>query len=272
MPQRKSEKGDGNETQSENDFSKFSNEMRTMFKDFEQRIGTRLKKLDDKFTGIFNELREDINAVKTDMEEVKADVQNMKSQVEDIEQSLEYQAGRADDIEKEQEEKLARMNSEFDDKLESLNKKLMMLEKHDRKYNLIFHGITEEQGEKLYNKMRGFFLHSLKIEEERVKKIHFSNGHRLPSDHDGPRPVIMRFVSYEDRELVLSKAFNLAKTGMRILTDLPVPMKKERQRLAKIAYGIRQKENLKTRIRDTGLDMILEVRKDDSTRWAPRKV
>ena len=104
------------------------------------------------------------------------------------------------------------------------------------------------------------------------KKIHFSNDHRLPSDHDGPRPVIMRFVSYEDRELVLSKAFNLAKTGMRILTDLPVPMKKERQRLAKVAYGIRRDEHLKTRIRDTGLDMILDVTKDDTVMWAQRKV
>lgn len=271
MPQKRSEKSESAEAQCD-DFCKFSNDMRGMFKEFEQKIGSRLKRIDDKFTDIFNELKEEINGVKSDLSEVKSDVQNIKSQVDDIEQSLEYQAGRVDDVEKEQEDKLAKINSEVNEKVESLNKKLMMLEKHDRKYNLIFHGVTEEQGEKLYNKMRGFFLHSLKIEEERVKKIHFSNGHRLPSDHDGPRPIIMRFVSYEDRELVLSKAFTLAKTGMRILTDLPVPMKKERQRLAKIAYGIRQKENLKTRIRDVGLDMVLEVRKDDTVRWAPRKV
>ena len=270
MPQRKSEKSE--EGQSDTDFSKFTNDIRGMFKEFEQKIGVRLKKLDEKFTGIFNELREDINEVKSDLTEVKSDVQNIKSQVEDIEQSMEYQASKVEDLEKEQEEKLAKVNCDLQEKIESLNKMLMMLEKHDRKYNLIFHGVAEEQGEKLYNKMRGFFLHSLKIEEEKVKKIHFSNGHRLPSDHDGPRPVIMRFVSYEDRELVLSKAFNLAKTGMRILTDLPVPMKKERQRLAKVAYGIRRDEHLKTRIRDTGLDMILEVRKDDTVMWAQRKV
>lgn len=232
----------------------------------------RLKKLDEKFTGIFNELREDINEVKSDLTEVKSDVQNIKSQVEDIEQSMEYQASKVEDLAKEQEEKLAKVNCDLQEKIESLNTKLMMLEKHDRKYNLIFYEVAEEQGEKLYNKMRGFFLHSLKIEEEKVKKIHFSNGHRLPTDHDGPRPVIMRYVSYEDRELVLSQAFNLAKTGMRILTDLPVPMKKERQRLAKVAYGIRRDEHLKTRIRETGLDMILEMREDDTVMWAQRKV
>ena len=155
MPQRKSEKSE--EGQSDTDFSKFTNDIRGMFKEFEQKIGVRLKKLDEKFTGIFSELREDINEVKSDLTEVKSDVQNIKSQVEDIEQSMEYQASKVEDLEKEQEEKLAKVNFDLQEKIESLNKKLMMLEKHDRKYNLIFHGVAEEQGEKLYNKMRAFF-------------------------------------------------------------------------------------------------------------------
>lgn len=82
----------------------------------------------------------------------------------------------------------------------------------------------------------------------------------------------MRFCHYEDREIIMSNAYKLAGTGKRIMTDLPVIMKDERARLAKEAYGIRNNENLKTRIRDVGLNMVLEVRKDETEKWRIRKV
>ena len=87
-----------------------------------------------------------------------------------------------------------------------------------------------------------------------------------------PKPILMRFVYYEDRDYVLSKSHHLAKSARRILTDLPKTMRDERARHAKQAYQIRQKEALKTRIRELGLDIILEVRKYDTDKWVQRKV
>lgn len=269
MPPKKSESSD---SQSETEFSKFSNEMRSLFHTFEQKIITKLRKIDDKFASIFNELKDDLNAVKEEMSEIRTDVQNIKTQVDSFEESLNYHEEKVNDLEKKQEEKRAQMEKEMTEKLDGMKKNLMMQEKHDRKYNLIFHGVTEEKGEKLYDKMRNFFIRYLKVEEERVQKIVFSNGHRLPSYSERARPVIMRFTAYEDRELILSKAYNLAGTDKRVLTDLPVPMKIERQRIAKAAYGIRQKERLQTRIKDKGLEVVLEVRKDNTDRWVKRKV
>ena len=74
----------------------------------------------------------------------------------------------------------------------------------------------------------------------------------------------MRFAAYEDRELVLANAYKLAGTKRKILSDLPVVMKKERGRLASEAYKIRHDEELQTRIKDKGLDVYLEVRKESS--------
>ena len=48
----------------------------------------------------------------------------------------------------------------------------MLLEKQDRKYNLLFYGIPEEPGEKLYDKMRGYFVNDLGIDAERAQKIY----------------------------------------------------------------------------------------------------
>ena len=120
--------------------------------------------------------------------------------------------------------------------------------------------------------MRCFFVTDLGIDEERAQNIHFVHGHRYPTESNGPNPVILRFSCYDDRELILSCAKKLLKTGKRILTDLPVSMKRERGRIAKIAYNIRKSEKLQARIKKRGLDLYLEVRKDGHDRWVKRNI
>ena len=91
----------------------------------------------------------------------------------------------------------------------------------------------------------------------------------------GPKPIILRFTSFEDREPVLSKAYLYAGMKKRVLVDLPEDMKKERNRLATKACEIRHSEKMKTRIRDKGLGMILEVKPKDpgpEDKWVKRVV
>lgn len=254
-------------------FSQFAKELKAMIKESEQNINSRLKKVEEKFAGIYNKLREDVEEIKEEVSDLKSQVEDVKAQSDGVERSMSFHAAKVDDIEKEQNEKRSQLEESLTEKIKDLNNKLLLLEKHDRKYNLLFNGIEEEQAEKLYDKMRRFFVSNLHIDENRAERIYFSNGHRLPvaAKFIGPKPVIMRFTNYEDRELILSQAFNLAGSNKSIHTDLPVVMKKERQRLAKCAYDIRQKEALKTRIRDKGLEMILEVRKDNHEKWVERK-
>ena len=71
---------------------------------------------------------------------------------------------------------------------------------------------------------------------------------------------------------MLANAHKLAGSKRRILPDLPVVMKKERGRLAKEAYQIRKTEKLHTRIRDKGLEVYLEVRKEKTDSWVKRHV
>lgn len=146
----------------------------------------------------------------------------------------------------------------------------MLQEKQDRKYNLLFYGIPEEQDENLDDKLKTLFLDDLGLDYDRVNNMYFVHSHRMPSKSPGPKPVILRFCQYQDRDLVLSKSYKLAGSKRRIISDLPVIMKAERARLAKIAYKIRKDEKLKTRIKDKGLDVYLEVRKDDKDQWIRR--
>ena len=122
--------------------------MKAMFKESDQKMVKRVDGMDKKFRGILDEIKEELKGMKEGVVGVNKEIQNVTSQTDEVEKSIEYHAGKVDQVEKE-EEKRARMNSDINKKLQALENKLMMLEKHDRKFILIFHGIAEERVERL---------------------------------------------------------------------------------------------------------------------------
>ena len=253
-------------------FDRFQNEIRGLFKKLDDSIDEKINNLNDKFTSRFDDLKVEIGALKTEIEGNTSDIVSINKTLRQHENSIEFHANQTIEADEKRKNEMKMLEKSVDEKIKLLDQKLMLLEKQDRKYNLLFYGIPEEAEEKLYDKMRRFFVTDLGIEEEKAQSIHFVNGHRYPTKSGGPNPIILRFTCWDDRELVLSQAKNLLNTRKRILTDLPVQMKLERDRLAKAAYKIRKEENLQTRIRDKGLDLYLEVRKEKKGKWVRREL
>lgn len=254
------------------EFGKFRNEMKALFVEMDGKISGRIESLDKKFSGMFKEFGEELASLKNEVIKAESKVGEVSDKVEGMERSLEFQAQTIEQSEIKLTEKLEKASSDLDTKIKAMNQKLKLLEKQDRKYNLLFYGVAEERSENLFEKIRPLCKEDLEIHAETVDNMYFAHGHRIPSErNEGPKPIIIRFCSYQDRELVLSRAYKLAGSRRRILSDLPVDMKKERGRLAKAAYDIRQNEKLQTRIRDKGLDVFLEVRKSRDDLWAKRE-
>ena len=109
--------------------------------------------------------------------------------------------------------------------------------------------------------------------------------HAGQGERRGPDPLIVRFGSMYDRDLVLQhyqqkqrqqtaaarenqeEAQN--RLPFRILIDLPPILKQRRFELEKCAYTLRKEENQSTRIRLVGIEVILEKReKGSSSAWA----
>lgn len=252
------------------EFTAFQEELRTMLMSMEERMSKRFEQIDSKFTGIFNGLKAEISSLRADVTETKSQVDMIETKVKDMEESIDFNAVTVREVEKGQEDKLAAAEQRLEEKIKELDNKLLLLEKHDRKYNLLFYGVSEEQNENVIDTLRELFKNDLEIGEDRVNSMYFISGHRIPSESNGPKPIILRFSSSEDKDLVLSKSYKLAGSKRRILVDLPLPMKKERARLAREAYKIRQHEHLQTRIREKGLDVILQVRRDEHSHWVKR--
>lgn len=257
----------------EKEFSKFREEMKALFREQDNMISNKLQKLNDKFTKIFEDCKEEIAGFKEEVSETKEKVLAVSQKVADIEESLDFQSKTITENETKRETELKQAEERLNEKIEKLNRKLMMLEKHDRKYNLLFYGFKEDKSENIYEVTRNLFVEELGIDPERVRDMYFANGHRIKAESTtGPRPFIIRFTSYEDRELVLSQAYKLGGKRKRITTDLPVKMKRERGKLVKEAYKIRKEEELQTRIRDKELNVVLEVRKEKEDKWEIREI
>ena len=254
--------------------------MSNMLKESETRMSDKLNKIENNFSvkieGLRKEMKSEMNEIKEEIENTKSvvneEVSTMKETVSDMEKSVQDNSDRMLDIEKSQEEKIEAATAKLDVKIEELDTKLKLLEKQDRKYNLLFYGFTEEAGEDVYNVVRQSLITDLKLDEERVRNMYFAAGHRVPTKAAGPKPIIIRCTSLEDRELILSQSKNYGGLRKRVVVDWPKDMKEERSRLAKIAYEIRKSEDKHTRIKDKGLDVILEVRNNASDKWVKRVV
>lgn len=258
------------------DFDGLRADMQKMFNNLDTKLTDKIDKLDQKFTGMFDNFGKELASLREELTESKTSIQKVETKVVEIETSLDFQYEKITENEAKQKEELDKTKTELDEKIEKLNMKLLTLEKQDRKYNLIFYGFPEVPSENVIESLKLVFAKDLEIDPFRVDRMNFNHGHRMPSETTGaPKPIILRFASYADRDLVLSKSYKLAGSRRRIVTDLPITMKKERNRLATEAYKIRKGlkgEKLKTRIREKGLSVYLQVRKTDTDTWVRRDI
>ncbi len=83
----------------------------------------------------------------------------------------------------------------------SLKKELIRSENYSKNQNVKFFGIPESQGETVHM-LIDIFHRVLYIFHIDPSACHIYNIHRLPSNTRGPRPVIIKFVSMLERNLV----------------------------------------------------------------------
>ena len=141
------------------------------------------------------------------LSDIKYDIQSMKNKIH--EQHHNDSERRMSDVD-EDRVYLLREN-------ERLCEDLLKLQTHSMKYNLIFEGLNEMEGENTETVIKEFTKTELKIEDE----ISFQNVHRLRKTKDRrPRAVLARFTRYSDHDLVI-KAVPKNLTRKKILQGVP---------------------------------------------------
>lgn len=215
-------------------------------------------------------------------------VNKVEETVNDVEKTVNFNAGKVTDLEKE----LPQIRKCLKDEIAKLNEKLTIMEIYNRKMNLLFYGVEEQQHENISDTLQNVLSH-LGIEERRATSMKFANAHRLPSRGDPPEnaeaprrpprpsPIIVKFLSMADRDYVLSSFEKqqrqrpgatpdqpaLAPQRITVRADLPPALKKRRGFLAQEAYKLRKDQNLSTRIKLQGAEIILQWKVKGTTAW-----
>ena len=107
---------------------------------------------------------------------------------------------------------LTRENVAIKEQNTALKEQHVSMESYSRRNNLIVYGIAEVQGETNIDcarSVRSFLKNALQLTDGAINSIGFERCHRLRNEVRGTRPVIVRFTSYRDRELIWSKTSSL---------------------------------------------------------------
>ena len=114
--------------------------------------------------------------------------------------------------------------------LSPVHEKLDYIEGQSRRNNVIIDGIKESEGEKWSDsedKVRKLLSEKLQLD---YHKLEVERAHRTgkPSN-TRPRPIVVKFLRYKDKQEVLSKAKALKGTNIYINEDFPEPVRQKRK-------------------------------------------
>ena len=179
------------------------------------------------------------------------DMKSLRQEVVSLQQSVSFAHDEIDALKQE----TSTINSGLEQRVIALEEKLLLSELYSKKQNLLFWGVPAETEEDVVEKTYKFMEDNLKVAN--VKSIAFVNVHRLPKMRGNP--VIAKFVSMTDRDLVLRHAYRLQpKSGIGVSVHLPIPIQKAKERL-KTAFHDARSKDLKPKFKLDGVTMYLCV-------------
>ena len=133
--------------------------------------------------------------------------------------------------------------TEKEKQINELHMKHLYLESYSRRENLKFFGIPEKEvnavegGEALDTRtVLNHFLETALGFHDPSNTIEIQRVHRVGKSINGkPRPILARFLRFQDRERILSQGFKLKDTEYMILQDFPQEIiEKRRKKMPKL--------------------------------------
>lgn len=153
-------------------------------------------------------------------ESLKVSFTQLESKIEEVTQKAE----KAEDTAKKCKEQVDLLKVEN----EKLMLKLRTAEAYSKKNNLIFLNIPESEDERpgeLLKKLGDV----LKLMDIDLNKICIDNIHRLPGPKNKPKPLIVKFVSFLDRNWVLINQKKLKKKNSNVIIKVHLPVEVENE-------------------------------------------
>ena len=249
-----------------------------MIMQMNENFSTRLTVIENSLTKL-GSIESDVTLVRADVSRIKTDNIEFNRRLLEVEVSCQNNSDSFDNITKSTDsnqqkiQKLQQENNYLNSQLQetkfnyaNLKEDFLELQSRSMQENLLFFGIEEAEvqenkttSDNIENNeieqpapttesvLREFLVKELKIEEHRQSQIRFDRVHRLGARkryNRNPRPIVVKFEHYTDRELVRQAGMDLNSnpdSKMKVREQFPREIEERRKVLYPVMYRIKTK-------------------------------
>jgi len=176
-----------------------------------------------------------------EIKQLQAKVVKLEKEKNDLKESLELSQAEIAELKNEAASTVTKLAAASDKiaKVDELERRLIKQECHNRRNNIKFFGIQDDDHESpkdTERKLRQFLQKEMKIPSGELEDIEFERVHRIPTrpkeDKGQPRPIIAKVSFFQDKEFIKSCIKNLPK-GKKygVADDFPKEVDEIRKKL-----------------------------------------
>ncbi|GFS11073.1 SH3 domain protein [Elysia marginata] len=180
-------------------------------------ILSAIESLSSRFDARFDSIEKKMTSFESTMEELRTRTESFKSQLSET---------------MEENRKLKRESYEMKASLNDMENKLHDMEARARRNNLIFHGLGKEKEQENWKDtealVRKLISEKLEIDDSTIK---IERAHRIHNSN-GPGPIIVKFLDFNDKENILRAHGHLKKTNIFINEDYTARVRQTRKKLS----------------------------------------
>lgn len=170
---------------------------------------------------IMDHMDQRLNEITKTVSHTDANLEKLNLSVLNILKKNEEQDERIQIVEKE--------NFHLGKEVKLLRRKISELECQNKKNNLILNGVKEDEKEDIIKKVKEILSQTMKID---ITNMVLDKTYRKGKpNNSNPRPIVIEFQNYKDREVVWRKKANLRGSSFILNEDFPIEITQNRKTL-----------------------------------------
>ncbi|CAC5391557.1 RPGRIP1L [Mytilus coruscus] len=156
----------------------------------------QLTKVERSLTSMIHEVKADVNVLNVKFETSQKEITTLRHDFTELERGVQGMDLQLQDL---KNDKLVKQKIEFQQQIDELKEKAILLEKHDRKYNILIYGIDDSNPEEnVYATTRKLFNEKLLRDAQQGNSMPLANAHRVATHGKGPKSILVRFLHFGD--------------------------------------------------------------------------
>ncbi|CAC5362754.1 unnamed protein product [Mytilus coruscus] len=146
----------------------------------------QLTKVESNLTSMIHEVKADTKVLNVKFETSQKEIKTLRHDFTELERGVQGMDLQLQELEN---EKLVKQKIDFQQQIDDLKEKAILLEKHDRKYNILY-GIDDSNPEEnVYATTQKLFSEELLRDPQKANSMPLANAHRVPTHGKGPKPI-----------------------------------------------------------------------------------